>query len=151
VIAKGKKRTVVQAKRWTRTVGYDAVKDAHAARAIYEATGALVVTSSTFSKHARVAAKKLDVALWDESELVRALLRVGDAAERDSARLPVADREATVSLAITEPVEPESIDPSEAFCARCGKPVSERVRDYCLGQAARFGGLAYCYKHQRSL
>jgi restriction system protein len=45
---------------------------------------------------------------------------------------------------VTEPAE-------RCFCARCGEPVSKRVRDYCLARPKRFAGLVYCYDHQRSL
>jgi predicted amidophosphoribosyltransferase len=39
--------------------------------------------------------------------------------------------------------------PSGAFCARCGEPVSVKVRDYCLAHPERFAGLVYCFKDQR--
>jgi hypothetical protein len=39
--------------------------------------------------------------------------------------------------------------PSGAFCARCGGPVSVKVRDYCLSHTKGFGGLVYCFEHQR--
>jgi hypothetical protein len=33
--------------------------------------------------------------------------------------------------------------------ARCGEPVSVKVRDYCFTNAERFGGLIYCFNDQR--
>jgi len=34
-------------------------------------------------------------------------------------------------------------------CAQCGKGVSEKVRNYCLGRPERFHNQVYCYEHQR--
>lgn len=35
-------------------------------------------------------------------------------------------------------------------CARCGRSVSDNVRDACLAQPERFAGFVYCDEHQRT-
>lgn len=67
------RRTVVQAKRWTGVVRHDAVQQAVAAIAHYRATDAMVVTTSSFSTHARQLAQSNRVALWDRPVLQREL------------------------------------------------------------------------------
>lgn len=34
-------------------------------------------------------------------------------------------------------------------CAICGKPVSQRVKEFCLSNSSRFGGKLYCFDHQK--
>lgn len=34
-------------------------------------------------------------------------------------------------------------------CATCGKPVTNKVKEYCLFQPKRFNNRIYCYEHQR--
>lgn len=127
LITRGDERSVVQAKRYHKPVGIKAVQEATAARAYYNANGAYVVTNRAFTAQARKLAAANGVKLWGRDELVRALLR----SDGDGQQV----------------VEPET----HAFCARCGQPVSERVRDYCLARSKRFAGLVYCYEHQRSV
>lgn len=64
------KRYVVQAKRYTGTVGNKAVQEAHAAKGYYQCDHALVVTSSQFTPAARTLAKELAVVLVDGDHLV---------------------------------------------------------------------------------
>jgi restriction system protein len=127
LITRGDERAVVQAKRSQNTVGVKAVQEASAARPYYKANRAYVVTNAGFSAQARKLAAASGVELWGREELVRALLRFGRGEE--------------------EAGEPDD----GTFCARCGKPVSERVRAYCLARSKRFAGLVYCYEHQRSV
>jgi len=127
VIMRGDERAVVHAKCWHRAVGVKAVQEATAARPYYKANGAYVVTNRAFTAQARKLAAANGVELWGREELVLKLLRVAGGAEEAG--------EAT----------------SRSFCARCGEPVSERVRDYCLARSKRFAGLVYCYEHQRAV
>jgi restriction system protein len=121
-------RTVVQAKRYgSRLVGIKAVQEAHAAKAMYDCSHAMVVTNSVFSQQARRLASKTGVELWDRTELTNRL--------PGSQVAPQADAGA------------ESASP--ANCARCGDVVSEKVHAYCIAHPERFGGLVYCYTHQR--
>jgi restriction system protein len=68
-------RAVVQAKRWTKSVGVKAVQEAVAAKAMYRCSEALVVTNSHFTTQARTLARANEVELWDRERLVEALLR----------------------------------------------------------------------------
>jgi len=55
---------------------------------------------------------------------------------------PLASVATTTSTATT---------PEAATCVTCGVIVSEKVRDYCVQHAARFGGRIYCFKHQSTV
>jgi restriction system protein len=76
VIEKGKVRTVVQAKRWSRVVGNAAVQQVVAAKAIYKCQRALVVTNSKFSDDAWESAMANRVTLWGRKRLIDAILFV---------------------------------------------------------------------------
>ena len=73
VVAKDGVRTVVQAKRWTKTVGIKAVQEAHASAAMYRCTRSMVVTNRYYSPQAKKLAHVNNVTLWDRDDLVRAL------------------------------------------------------------------------------
>jgi restriction system protein len=136
LITRGDERAVVQAKRRQKPVGVKAVQEATAAAPYYKAIRAYVVTNSSFTAQAKKLAAANRVELWDREELVRRLLQSNG-------------RE--IAATATAPAPPETAPSADGFCARCGQPVSERVRDYCLARSRRFGGLVYCYEHQRSL
>jgi restriction system protein len=146
VIRKNGTRTIVQAKRYGKSVGVPAVQQAAAAKSIYDCTDAMVVTNSRFTQQARKLAKANDVRLIDRDELVTLLLKTKDAREpTPKIEAPAIKREQTPAGVrdVAATGEPESI------CARCGEPVSEKVRSYCLAHRDRFSGLIYCYQHQR--
>lgn len=151
VIRKNGTRTVVQAKRYgAKKVGIKAVQEAHTAKAMYDCARAMVVTNTAFSEQAKKTARKNDVELWSRDELVASLLkarRTAQPVERAPEVVPI--RGATEPLAAPATL-PSDAEEGEASCARCGVVVSERVRDYCRANARRFGGLVYCYRHQRS-
>lgn len=73
VVSKDGVRTVVQAKRWSKTVGIKAVQEAHSSAAMYNCTRSMVVTNRYYSKSARALAHANGVRLWDRDDLVRAL------------------------------------------------------------------------------
>lgn len=73
VVEKDGVRTVVQAKRWTKTVGVKAVQEAHASAAMYRCARSMVVTNRYYSRSAKELARANDVRLWDRDDLVRAL------------------------------------------------------------------------------
>lgn len=73
VVTKDGVRTVVQAKRWTETVGIKAVQEAHASAAMYRCAHSMVVTNRYYSRPAKELARVNDVRLWDRDDLVRAL------------------------------------------------------------------------------
>lgn len=63
-------RIVVQAKRWSQSVGPGAVQEVVASRAHYGAHRAIVVTNSHFTKAALELARSNDVEMWDRSRLI---------------------------------------------------------------------------------
>lgn len=69
------RRIVVQAKRYSKTVGVEAVQQAFASKPYYKATEAWVVTNNTFTKSAHELAKKSDVALIDREKLINLMTR----------------------------------------------------------------------------
>ena len=66
---------VVQCKFYSFPVGYDAVKEAYAAKALYKATAALVCTNATYTRQARRTAAQLGVHLTTHATLSAALGR----------------------------------------------------------------------------
>jgi restriction system protein len=163
VVSKDGTRTVVQAKCWKKNVGVKAIQEAVAAKAMYHAGEAMVVTNSRFTKQAHELARKNRVKLWGRDELVNALLKgqkakngasVGEDFTREPSTEPRSLGSASLSAETTAVVErtPKTVaSPSGAFCARCGDPVSVKVRDYCLVNRERFSGLVYCFDDQRAL
>ena len=75
VLIKGRVRTVVQAKRYKKSVGVRAVQEAVAAKAKYKCSEAMVVTNSTFTKQAIELAGANKVTLMDREMLVAQLLK----------------------------------------------------------------------------
>lgn len=68
-------RAVVQVKRYSGSVGVDAVREAAAARAHYGTHGAIVLTNSYFTPHAIALARSNAVDLWDRNVLVNLAAR----------------------------------------------------------------------------
>jgi restriction system protein len=163
VVARGGRRTVVQAKCWSKNVGVGAVQEAVAAKAVYNCDDILVVTNRRFTEPARKLARANRVVLWARDELLTKLLAVGGArataadtatGPADVTATPVVPASATAPPVATT-VDAPSVDASAevsapAHCVTCGAVVSAKVRDYCLARPKRFGGHVYCYRHQRS-
>jgi restriction system protein len=163
VIAKDGRRTVVQAKCWSKNVGVGAVQEAVAAKGYYKCDDILVVTNRRFTESARKLARANAVSLWARGELVAKLLAVGGAeatfidtvsSPANATAAPAVSATATpptMASAVGAPACAASTDsPELAHCVRCGAVVSTKVRDYCLARPKRFGGRVYCYRHQRS-
>lgn len=66
---------VVQCKYYSFPVGYDAVKEAYAAKALYKATTAFVCTNATYTRQARRTAAQLGIQLTTHATLSVALGR----------------------------------------------------------------------------
>jgi restriction system protein len=146
ILSKDGKRSVVQAKCWSKNVGVKAVQEAVGARGFYKADAAIVVTNRSFTVQARKLARANDVQLWERSTLVQSLLQNRAKPSRVTA-LP------SVSALLTPRAAEDTTGDGRgtaALCALCGQPVSERVRDYCLSRRERFAGMVYCYEHQRT-
>lgn len=69
ILKKGKRKIVVQAKRYDKAVGISAVQEAAGAVAYYEADEAMVVTNQYFTKNAYALAKQNGVQLWTRKDL----------------------------------------------------------------------------------
>ena len=134
LVSKEGARSIIQAKCWSKNVGLKAVQEVAAARAYYDAEHALVITNRDFTQQARTLARATGVELWGRDELVRRLLQARGESAPSTPEAPY----------WTE-------DEPTARCARCGEVVSERVRDFCRRHGERFGGLVYCYEHQRAV
>jgi restriction system protein len=136
VLVKDGVKTVVQAKRYKKNVGVAAVQQAVAAKGKYDCSAAMVVTNSSYTQQAQTLAAANNVELWDRLRLIKTLLSVQ----------PQSDASPPIQELV---VSPESLLASPAVCARCGKTVSEKVRQYCLAHQGHYGGQVYCYEHQR--
>jgi restriction system protein len=151
VISRRGKKTVIQAKCWKNNVGVAAVQEVVGARGFYDAHDALVVTNSRYTRQARTLAAKNSVRLWDRDDLIAHLLKARKLG------VPTWPDE----VAVTETADPlvqkrseEATDlrvEASDFCARCGKSVSKKARDYCIARPETFGGLIYCYDDQRAV
>ena len=139
-------KTVIQAKRYGKTVGIKAVQEAVAAKGMYGCTEAMVVTNSTFTQAAKELARANRVTLWDRDRLVDTLLRVRGESE--------ALRQAAHLLAPLPPVpQPYLSNPQASViltCVICGVQVSDKVGRYCIAYSERFSGEIYCFAHQKS-
>ncbi len=148
IIQKDGTRTVVQAKRYTKTVGIKAVQEAVAAKGMYGCTEAMVVTNSTFTRAAVELARANHVILWGRNRLVEVVLRV----KHEAATMPIVPQPL-----ITEPSRPNPpvvanvLAVADACCATCGVQVSEKVRGYCSAHPERFSGIIYCFEHQKAI
>ena len=71
VLEKNNQKIVVQAKRYSKTVGCKSVQEIFSAKEHYLATDCAVVTNSFFSSQAEQLAKELGVQLIDRDELVQ--------------------------------------------------------------------------------
>lgn len=76
------KRWAIQVKRWRWRVGSQAVQAAVAARDYYRADGAMVITNSRFTAHARDYAWRTGTVLWDRRRLAECIRRASQAALR---------------------------------------------------------------------
>ncbi len=114
VLERDGQKTVVQAKRWSGTVGVRAVQEVVAARAHYKATKAMVVTSSGFTDQAVQLARSNAVELWD--------------GERLSREFDLTGRLAVSPPAVGEPAAMATEAP--VICPACGSPMVRRNGRY---------------------
>lgn len=71
VISKNNEKTVVQAKRYSDTVGISAVQEVIGAKNYYKANKCLVVTNNYFTPNAIELAQSNSVELWDRDTLIK--------------------------------------------------------------------------------
>ncbi|MFH0890651.1 MAG: restriction endonuclease [Candidatus Liptonbacteria bacterium] len=74
IATKGQERVLIQAKRYTNSVGNDAVQQANTARTYYNCNRAIVMASNVFTKEAMQLAPKVGVELISRDSLQRMLL-----------------------------------------------------------------------------
>jgi len=141
VLRKGGVKTIVQAKRWKRSVGVKAVQEVVAAKGYYGASSAIVVTNSTFTRQAEELARANGVETWDRARLAQKLLESRKSGDE------------TAETVVIQPLQQQPLmteaRPGPPICVTCGKAVSPRVAQYCASKAAVFDGKIYCYDHQR--
>jgi restriction system protein len=139
VTSKDGVKTVIQAKRYKSKAGVKAIQEAVAAKGYYDCSKAMVVTNNFYTQQAIELARRNQVELWDRNKVVSALLSVKDNV--------VVGTFGQTQVAATTDVQP--VMDTQNICALCGKPVSEKVIQYCLAHQERFDGRVYCYEHQR--
>lgn len=125
VVTRDGRRTAVRATRPSKQIGVEAVQDAIAAREANSCDEALVITNSSFTEAANKLARDNGIELWDRNVLMDVRLRADEALQPRAPEFP--------------------------SCAACGRPVTEKVRNYCLERSSRFGGRIYCFPHQRDV
>src|SRR5699024_2395524 len=70
IISKNNKVTIVQAKRYSNTVGNKAIQEAISAKEFYMSNSALVITNNFFTKQAINLAEKTNIEIWDRNSLL---------------------------------------------------------------------------------
>jgi restriction system protein len=128
IIEKDGLKTAVQAKRWKGKVGKAALYEVLGGQRSYNCDKELVVTNSFFTNQAKEFAQKTNVELWDRKKLVKQLLST---------------QETNTKSTPTQTKAPKKI------CITCGKPVSDKVYQYCLDHPQLFKGGIYCFDCQK--
>lgn len=144
ILTSATKKVVIQVKRWKKNVGYQAIQQAYTSKDVYGCVEALVITNSGFKAQAKDSAKRLGVKLWDREVLIEKMSKV------NAAQTLVVQEPEHVDVRSTAALIPDRKQDDVLFvCARCGKLVTNKVKDYCLSNPKRFNGRIYCYDHQR--
>jgi restriction system protein len=161
VVTTGKRRTAVQAKRWSKRVGVKAVQEAVASKGMYGCDSGLVVANREFTQQAQKLARANEVELWGRGVLVSKLLSVRDkeapieqlVLESAPAAASASSRRDVIAVTTSPPApeNPVAETAAPATCVTCGVTVSEKVRDFCEQHSQRFGGRIYCFKRQRGI
>ena len=132
VLRQGDEKTVVQVKRYNRSVGVKAVQEAVASKEYYHSDKAMVVTNNDFSRQARILAQANQVELWDRDDLVSRLISSKDTKSFEFASSTEGLPSEQMKL---QPAMNASAAPT---CARCGTQVSPKVQSYCVSHADIF-------------
>lgn len=133
VVESESNKTVIQAKRFKGKVGVKAVQEAVASKGYYSCQNAMVVTNSTFTDQAIKLARANNVELWNRKKLIDALSSMNS------------------SDVIGDKTETAEANNSQSVCVTCGKPLSQKVLDYCMNNNARFKGKVYCFNCQKKI
>ncbi|RAI88119.1 restriction endonuclease [Paenibacillus pabuli] len=124
-------------------MGYEAIQQAHTSKDVYGFHEAWVVTNSGFTEQAREGSRHLGIKLWDRDVLIEQMSKINA-----SQTIIVNEQEPVDVVAASTDVASRRLDDDLYVCARCGKPVTNKVKDYCLSNPSRFNGRIYCYDHQ---
>lgn len=161
IIEKDGLRTVVQAKRYKGSVGVKAIQEIVAAKNYYDADSCMVVTNSRFTDQAFRLAKKNHVRLIGRKRL-REL--INQARKKTIDRAPQITETSTLSERASQKNHAETSTNvvkktnyshysknTSSICADCGKPVSEKVKNYCIDHKKEFLGNIYCFDCQQKI
>jgi restriction system protein len=132
VVESGNDKTVIQAKRFKGKVGVKAIQEAVASKGYYGCQNAMVVTNSNFTEQAIKLARANNVELWNRKKLIDALSTM-NSSDVTSYKAEIGDRNL------------------QSVCSTCGRPVSQKVLDYCMNNDARFKGKIYCFNCQKKI
>lgn len=133
VVESGENKTIIQAKRFKNKVGVKAIQEAVASKGYYGCQNAMVVTNSHFTDQAIKLAKANKVEIWDRKKLIDELSTMNS------------------SEVVNKKTETAEANNSQNVCATCGKPISQKVLDYCINNKNRFKGKVYCFDCQKKL
>ena len=75
ILERGWEKIVVQLKQWKDNVGFSSIQEAHTAITLCNATRAMVICTSSFTKPVKEEAEKLHVELWDGKRLLEELYK----------------------------------------------------------------------------
>ena len=146
VLRKGGIRTVVQAKRYAKSVGVKAIQEAVAAKGYYDCTAAMVVSNSNYTRPAQELARKNSVVLWGRERLIGKLAEI-------NAKRKIREGEPNIhepQNAVTAgSVKSDLTLADVATCNTCAKLLTPGERRYCETNSKRFSGQMFCFRHQR--
>ncbi|MDA2180092.1 restriction endonuclease [Bacillus cereus] len=111
LIFKGKNKIVIQAKRYgfKNKVGIKAIQEIYAAKALYKANEAWVITNSTYTSSAKQLARACNVKLLDRSSLQEFIVQVNPEQKPADIR--------------------KSVKPATRKCPKCGAELVSRTHD----------------------
>lgn len=111
VLEKDGRKLVIQAKRWKRTVGIEAVQQVIGAIKHYSAQKGMVITNSSFTENAYELANSNGIELWDRTKLIELMSKSGGRVVAEKAKSqPQVHQNVTNEVAAT----------SEETCPKCG-------------------------------
>ncbi|WP_313637968.1 restriction endonuclease, partial [Paenibacillus sp.] len=113
ILSSATKKVVIQAKRWKKNVGYEAIQQAYTSKDVFGCAEAWVITNSGFTAQARDGAKRLGVKLWDREVLIEKMSKVNAAQT-----IRVSDQESISGDTISNVAFPIDIEDDLYICAR---------------------------------
>lgn len=133
LILKGNGRTVaVQAKRYDRTVGVDAIQAVHAARSHYNTAEAWVVTNQSFSRAGQQLAASSSVRLVDRDELIQLILQAQSSLSPGALSSNGHGPSSAKTSSVPQQVEPPPV-----------RPVTEEMGLQLVGIAGPYAGKVF--------